>query len=166
MTTDEILTDVLRQEGGFSHYASDHGGPTNYGITQQTLSDWRGRPVTVAEVEALTEAEARAIYRRNYVEGPGFDKVADDRLRALLVDYGVHSGPRRAVRALQASVGVTTDGVLGPATLAAVNAPGAAPGIYRLVLQARGAYIADILQREPSQRAFAAGWLRRLMTFV
>lgn len=165
MTADAIIDDVLRQEGGFVNHQADHGGATKYGITLQTLSDWRGRPATVQDVEALTEAEARTIYRRRYIEDPGLDKVQDDRLRALLVDYGVHSGPRRAIRALQASVGVVTDGVLGPATLAAVNG-GNASQIYRLVLQARGAYIADILQREPSQRAFAAGWLRRLMAFV
>ena len=36
------------------------------GITQGTLAAWRGRPVSIEEVRALTEEEAREIYRANY----------------------------------------------------------------------------------------------------
>lgn len=165
MTTDQTIDDILRREGGYVAFPEDRGGCTNRGITIETLGVWRGRPVTCADVEALTESEARAIYRSLYVDRPGFDAVRDDRLRALLIDWGVHSGPRTAIRGLQAAIGAPVDGILGPQTIAVLGGADAVR-IYRLVLQARMSYVADILQRNASQRLFASGWLRRLADFV
>lgn len=164
MTSEDVITEVIRREGGYVDHPSDRGGPTHYGITLQTLAAWRGRPVTDDDVFALTEAEARQIYRREYVERPGLDQIADPLLRGLLVDYAVHSGPRRAIEELQRVAGVTVDGKLGPQTLRAVAAKGA-EGLRRGVLRARGRYLARLLS-DPSQRVFAAGWLNRLMEFV
>jgi len=167
LTTDEILDEVLRREGGYVDHPADRGGPTNRGITAATLGAWRtmGRPATREEVQALTMHEARVIYTQQYVTAPRFDRIPDLRLRALLVDFGVHSGPTRAVRALQRAVDVPADGVIGPMTLRALAlADGSA--VYRSVLQERGELLAALLQRDASQREFAAGWIRRLMEFV
>jgi hypothetical protein len=60
MATDTFgraLSLVLRHEGGFVHHPQDPGGTTNLGITIGTLSDWQGRPATVAEVRSLTVPE-------------------------------------------------------------------------------------------------------------
>jgi lysozyme family protein len=164
MMAEDVITEVLRREGGYVDHPSDRGGPTNYGITLKTLAAWRGQPVTAEDVFALTEAEARDIYRREYVERPGLDQIADPLLRGLLVDYAVHSGPRRAIEELQRVAGVTVDGKLGPQTLSAVAVKGA-ESLRRGVLRARGRYLARLLS-DPSQRVFAGGWLNRLMEFV
>jgi lysozyme family protein len=164
MTSEDVITEVIRREGGYVDHPSDRGGPTHYGITLKTLAAWRGQPVTAEDVFALTEAEARDIYRREYVERPGLDQIADPLLRGLLVDYAVHSGPRRAIEELQRVAGVTVDGKLGPQTLSAVAAKGA-ESLRRGVLRARGRYLARLLS-DPSQRVFAAGWVNRLMEFV
>ena len=102
-TIDSILDDILRREGGYVNHPADRGGATNFGITAQTLGAWRklGRAATAAEVQALTETEARAIYRQQYITGPGFETIAHPALLHLLVDAGVHSGPKRAVQWLQ-----------------------------------------------------------------
>ena len=55
------LAHVLAQEGGFVDHPLDPGGATKMGITRATLARFRGRPVSVAEVMALTRAEAAAI---------------------------------------------------------------------------------------------------------
>lgn len=165
MSIDALIDDILVREGGFVNHPADRGGPTHYGITQATLSRWRQQQVTVQDVQALTIEEARAIYRHDYIERPGFLRIPDERLRALLVDWGVHSGPQTAIRALQRVLGVRPDGVLGPVTLAALKTRPAAD-VYAVVLRWRGLWLADLLQRDPQQRAFAAGWLRRLMEFV
>ncbi|MDP2319554.1 MAG: glycosyl hydrolase 108 family protein [Acidobacteriota bacterium] len=167
MTADEIIDGVLHREGGYSDRAQDKGGPTNYGVTTATLGAWRklGRPATRAEVKALKVGEAHDIYRQQYLTAPRFDRVADDRLRALLVDFGVHSGPVRAVKALQRAVDVPIDGVIGAQTLDALRRQDATE-VYRAVLRERGELIAAILQRDRTQLVFAAGWLRRLMEFV
>ncbi len=167
MTAGEIIEEILRREGGYSDRIQDRGGPTNFGITAATLGAWRkmGRPASRAEVRALQIDEARDIYRQQYISAPRLDRVADERLRALLVDFGVHSGPVRAVKALQRAVDVPIDGVLGSVTLAALHARDAGV-VYRDVLRERGELMAAILQRDKAQLIFAAGWLRRLMEFV
>ena len=99
----DIVQDVLRREGAFVEHPADHGGPTKYGITQATLADWRGRAVTAADVAALSVNEATRILEQRYVRQPGFDQVPDARLQALLVDYGVHSGPDRKSTRLNSS---------------------------------------------------------------
>lgn len=90
-TIEQILDDILRREGGYVNHPADRGGPTNFGITAQTLGNWRklGRPATATEVQALTENEASAIYRQQYISGPGFDAITHPALLHLLVDAGV-----------------------------------------------------------------------------
>lgn len=162
---DTIISDVLAAEGGYVDHPADRGGCTHYGITVATLAAWRQRPVTCADVAALTIDEARAIYRQRYITDPGLHQIRDQRLQALLVDFGVHSGTQRAIKTLQRLLGVAADGVIGPQTLAAIDHVGA-PVVGRLLLQARGEFLADLLQRDATQRVFAAGWLRRLLRFI
>lgn len=165
MTVDQIIDDVLVREGGYVDHPLDRGACTNFGITLASLSDWRGKSVTCAEVQALSKDEARTIYKAQYIERPKLTVIPDDRLRALVVDYAVHSGPRRAIRALQTALGLTADGVIGPKTEQAL-AQADATQVYRTVLRDRVEFIATLLQRDATQRVFAAGWLRRLGAFV
>lgn len=106
MTDAEILAGILRREGGFRHVAGDRGGATNYGITQATLGQWRklGRPATPEEVRALPVEEASEIYRSEYISG--WDRVPYAPLREQLIDFGVNSGPSRAVRWLERVLGM------------------------------------------------------------
>ena len=165
VTIDQILDDLIRREGGYVHDPVDRGGPTKYGITQRTLRAWRGRAVTVDEVRRLTEEEARAIYHRRYVSEPGFTTLLDP-LRAQVVDDGVMSGPRQAVRDLQRAIGnVTVDGQLGPKTRAALRRRGVAV-VHARLIQVRAKRIGRIVQRAPSQARFLNGWLARITTFA
>ena len=164
---DTILDEIIRREGGYVNHPADRGGPTDFGITEQTLGSWRqlGRSATAAEVQALTEAEARAIYRQQYIAGPGFEAVTHLALLHLLVDAGVHSGPKRAVQWLQSSLGVTADGVIGPKTRAALAA--ADQGVlYGKVLAQRLRHLGRLITNDPRQSAFAAGWMNRMAEFV
>jgi lysozyme family protein len=164
---DTILDEIIRREGGYVNHPADRGGPTNFGITAQTLGSWRklGRPATAAEVQALTEPEARAIYRQQYITGPGFDAITHSALLHLLVDAGVHSGPKRAVQWLQTALGVTADGVIGPKTRAALVA--ADQGVlYGKVLGQRLRHLGRLITHDPKQSAFAAGWMNRMAEFV
>ncbi len=71
-------------------------------------------------MRALTRAEAAAIYRALY-----WDEIAGDALPPGLdlavFDYCANSGPSRAARTLQATVGTVRDGRIGPVTLAAIE---------------------------------------------
>ena len=146
------LAKILEHEGGYSDHPSDPGGATNMGITHKTLARWRGIDpwwdLPKTEIKALARTEASAIYKALY-----WDRCKAGSLPAGLdlavFDYAVNSGPDRAVRVLQALVGVVQDGFVGPVTLAAVGKRDARALIEALCDQRMG-----FLQRLASWASF------------
>lgn len=166
MTDDQIIDAILEREAGFVDHPVDRGGPTNFGVTQRTLAAWRGRPVTAADVRALSRTEAGAIYREHFLRRPGFESVHDPKLRHLLVDCAVHHRPERAVRWLQTALGgLVVDGVLGPKTRRALLRSSASQ-LYRHICAQRTRFFGRIVTNEPRQSVFAAGWCDRVADFV
>jgi len=110
---------LLRHEGGYSAHPKDPGGRTNLGVTQRVYEAWVGREVDEAAMRALTPDDVAPIYRANY-----WDAVWGDHLPSgvdfSVFDWGVNSGPARAIKALQRIVGSVSDGVMGPKTMQAV----------------------------------------------
>lgn len=111
---------ILNKEGGFVNDADDPGGATNMGITISTLQSWRKETVTVADVENLTEEEAKEIYLNNYWNAMrcGDLPVGVD---LVVFDFGVNAGVGRSIKKLQDVVGAKADGIIGPVTLGAVE---------------------------------------------
>ena len=155
---------VLAHEGGFADHPADPGGATNRGITLRTLAEWRGVSPWWAldkdAVRALGLGETREIYRARY-----WDAVAGDELPKGLdlavFDFAVNSGPARAVRTLQALLGVAEDGVVGPVTLGAVAERAGKGGGANLIreLCARRLGFLRTLTIFP---IFGTGWTRRV----
>jgi lysozyme family protein len=165
MTPNDIIDGILRREGGYVDHPADKGGPTNYGITLATLGTYRGKPVTIDDVIALTQDEAREIYREQYVVRPGFLRISNDAVRALVVDCAVNHGVKSAVTMLQRAARVFPDGILGDHTRAAVNRM-MPPALYKRLCAARVRFYGDIITRNPSQAVFAAGWANRAAEFI
>ena len=162
-TDTEIIDRLIQREGGFADHRDDKGGPTRFGITKRTLSEWRGYDVSRAQVQTLHIDEAREIYARQYLEP--FAAVTDGPLKELLVDTAVHSGPGKAKRLLQEALGVEVDGVIGLDTIGEL-AHADFVRVYRDVLRARLRFIGKILTRDVTQATFAAGWLNRIAEFI
>jgi lysozyme family protein len=116
----EVSQWLLASEGGYSNRASDHGGPTNMGITLATLTHWRGHPCTYEDVQALSQAEALSIYWTNYWHAMRCDELPHG-VNYIVMDAGVMSGPSRAIKMLQQVVNVDQDGIIGKDTMAAVK---------------------------------------------
>lgn len=165
LSDDEIIDDLIRREGSaFTDHPNDRGGATKYGITLATLREERGPLVGPLDVKRLTEQDARDIYSRRYIRRPGFDMVKDDRLRALLVDFGVNSGPKAAVLALQRAIGASPDGRFGAETMRLLEGKEGAK-TYAGVLRGRMKLYVDIVLADHSQLVFLRGWMNRLGEF-
>lgn len=153
MTTDQLLDEILRREGGgrFTNDPADRGGPTKYGITARTLANYRGmsRSATIAEVRSMTEDEARAIYRKYYIAP--YESIPFEAVRAQVADFAVTSGHADAVKALQASLGVTADGIIGERTKTAMYAQ---PQRFtnNALVAFRVRHFAAIAAKDPSQK--------------
>lgn len=170
------LDEILKREGWptFSNRAADRGGPTKGGITLATLSAWRKRPQTIADLIELGEVEARAIYRERYLAPWEF--VADEKLFAVLVDYAVTSGHDDPTKAVQQKVAVKVDGILGPITRAAVLAADA-KAVRDYVIGYRVRHMVNLALNDPKLKKLIAGhndlqlanlrgWLNRATEFL
>lgn len=152
------VAEVLRHEGGYVDHPRDPGGCTNRGITRRALEGWRREPITCAEVRALSDDEARAIYRAHY-----WNAVRGDALPAGLdlpvFDAAVNSGRRRGVLWLQQALGgIAVDGVIGPQTLRAARQVNDRAAVIGQVCDLRLAF----LRKLDTWPDFGRGWQRRV----
>lgn len=159
---DDSLELMFGHEGGYVNAKTDSGGPTKYGITHKTLASHRGVPsVTPEQVKALTISEAETIYRKSYW-GPAGGDVLPLGLDYAAFDFGVNSGPQRAVKTLQKVLGVKQDGWIGEGTLSAIAGyPGGVMQLIRDYCDARMAYLRS-LKGAKGFRANGRGWTIRV----
>ena len=165
MVQDQIML-LIAREGGYVNDSDDHGGPTNMGVTQGALSEFRGYPVSIADVQALTKAEATQLYTQKYWLAPGFDKIhQSDIIADMLLDASAHHGAAGAVMLLQRALRVKPDGELGPVTLAAANAMNG-PMLAAALMGARVSKLGRIIERNHTQAKYAAGWFNRMQALI
>lgn len=180
---EKLITDILAREGhGFTDHPSDRGGPTKYGITLSTLCSWRNATdLTAAEVQCLTEEEARKIYFNEYVIKPGFVLVLSmsEPLGIEVIDSGVNCGQRRAGMWLQTALNafnrsfrhppdypeLKVDGFIGQITINAMSKffalRGKARGervLLRAMNSQQGTHYLELGAKSPSQEDFMLGW--------
>ncbi|WP_437758528.1 glycoside hydrolase family 108 protein [Sorangium sp. So ce1389] len=160
---DACLEFLLKWEGGFSDHPADPGRATCMGITQRTYDGHcarRGR--ARRSVRGITRDEAIEIYAELFWAPLQCDRVSPP-LDLVVFDTGVNMGTSRAVKLLQASLGVAVDGVLGPQTLGALEAQRAPlPALVSDYLARRGGHYRALVARRPSLGVFLGGWLNRL----
>jgi lysozyme family protein len=147
---------VLKSEGNFVNHRNDPGGMTNLGVTRNVWRDWVKRDVDEAEMRSLTPELVTPLYKARY-----WDAVkADDLPRGVdyaVFDAAVNMGPGRAARLLQAALGVTADGSIGRATIAAATAADPVELLEAFSLGKEAFY-----QSLPTFATFGKGWLNRV----
>jgi len=97
---DACLTFVLRFEGGRSNDPKDPGGRTLNGVTQGRYDQYRdAKRAARRDVYLMTAEERNEIYHAGYwvpIKGESL-RLGED---LVVFDYGVNSGPKRALSAL------------------------------------------------------------------
>jgi lysozyme family protein len=167
-----MLDDILRREGGFVDDPDDRGGATNHGITKVTLSYYHQRFITVDEVKDLTPDLARKIYKERYYDSPKIEELPEE-IRPFIFDASVNHGPGRAIRFVQSVCNGTSfsclleDGVVGKKTIAAANqAQEQLKDCFLICLiEKRRCFYNQIVDKNPSQSKFLAGWMNRISEF-
>lgn len=179
----QIAKEIVAREGGYVNDPDDPGGATKHGVTLGTLRrlgldlDGDG-DISMADVKALTVADAERIFLQHYFRKPGIGKLPRV-LQASVFDMYVNAGGN-SVRILQVVLnemgfGVEIDGAIGPETVrAAQNAVDKAPNhladAYGI---ARRNYYYRLADRRVKSRKFArrrdggkGGWILRAETFI
>ena len=169
----KCLNFVLRQEGGLSNHSDDKGGATNYGISTRFLNA-HGINKKVTD---LTVEDVRQIYY-TYIWLPSqAEKFENLTVQLFLFDCAVNHGINASASLLQQVLNFLTpnvksaellnvDGIIGPKTLKAYNNVVASINeslLFETMKLVRGGYYLHIIERDPTQKVFLKGWLRRNM---
>ena len=159
---------VLAHEGGYQAMPDDPGNWTSGAIGAGELKGTKFGLSAAAypslDIAALTEADAAAIYRRDWWDRFGLGRLPAP-LGAKLLDAAVNIGIESAVRALQRALRaagghLAEDGKLGPETIDAAHA--LAPGtILPALREALAGHYRLVAARNPAEARFLAGWLAR-----
>lgn len=115
------LGKVLVHEGGWADHPADPGGATMKGVTLRTYQRFFGTSKSKDDLRNITDEELARIYREGYWDKCRCDDLPEG-LDYAVFDAAVNSGPGRSARWLQAAVGATRDGSIGPRTLEMVAA--------------------------------------------
>ena len=162
----QCLEFVLGREGEYSNLKDDRGGATNCGITQRTYDEWQERHgLPTQSVRLISKDEVSCIYKGAYwnkCECANLPQPID----LVVFDSAVQHGTERACKWVQHLVCVAVDGVIGFKTLYAVNDYVMRNRLKTLVddyMDARYAFYAGIISRDPTQKKFERGWNNRMV---
>ena len=169
-----MIWDIIEIEGGYVNHPDDKGGPTKYGITQQTYTEYLGRSVSIEEIKNLDKEIAYQIYYKKYYLKPEINMLYNEFLQHLILDMSINHGPSTAIRLLQKTINETdlhdlaTDGILGPNTTKAANNCYSLMARYftNQICHTREKFYLHIVKNNPSQRVFLKGWLKRCDSFL
>lgn len=150
------LAFVLDQEGGYSNRRDDP--ETNFGITRQVARShgyW-------GSMRNIRMELVRRIYRQGYWDRCRCGDLPDHPLRLVVFDAAVNSGPGQSLKWLQAELGVTVDGVIGPKTLSALTTldKRALDNLAMALIERRLAFLRGLSK----WRTFGRGWSNRIAT--
>ena len=150
------LSLVLQHEGGWSEHPKDPGGATMKGITLAVFRRYVEPKATKDDLRHITDAQIASIYRKQYWDAVKGDDLPDG-VDYAVFDYAVNSGPGRAAKHLQAVVGATQDGKIGPDTIAKTSAMLRASVINGLCDKRM-----EFLHGLPTWPTFGKGWTSRV----
>lgn len=143
-------------EGGLARNPKDPGGLTYRGVTLPALSQFLGREAQPRELMHASDQLIGAVYHAVYWPAVGGDELPPG-IDLILFDGAVHSGRRRSVSWVQAALGVTVDGAMGPVTLAAIHNADPIALVHGATEARRG-----FLRAAHEFATFGRGWLNRV----
>lgn len=154
---EQIITNVLKNEGSYVNDPTDMGGETNFGISKRSYPD--------VDIKNLTLDQAKTIYKRDFWDKQQYNNIDNIIIAAKIFDLSVNMGASKANILLQRalrSVGrkVNEDGILGIATLNAINKASSTELLAALRSEAAG-YYRSIVVSKKEQSKFLQGWLNR-----
>ena len=161
--TNEQLFEKAKLKG-FANDPDDLGGATMCGVTLATFTAYcrrKGYPQpTIVRLKAITYKEWLEILKTMFWDKWKADQINNESIALILVDWVWGSG-KYGITIPQRAIGVTADGIVGPKTIAAVNARDPKQ-LFDLIRKERLAYIERICKSRPANVKYKKGWLNRL----
>ena len=159
----KLVPFIKKWEGGYVNDPLDRGGATNQGVTFATWKVYCKKhsiTPTISSLKNMTEEQWQEIFKTMYWDVAKADKVQDQNVANIIVDWLWNSG-NTAIRHVQQIVGVRADGIVGPKTLAAINGESALT-LFGKIRKSRVDFVYSIVRKNPKQERFLLGWLKRI----
>lgn len=155
---------ILKWEGGFVNDPDDLGGATNKGVTLGTYKQYKANKKlpepTIEDLKNISDEEWTEIFKKMYWDRWKADKINNQSVANLLVDFVWGSGVN-GIKRPQKVLGVKVDGLVGDKTLSAIN--NAEPKeLFERLKQDRIAFIDEICKARPANEKFRKGWMNRI----
>lgn len=154
---------LLQLEGGYVCHPADPGGHTCKGVTLRTYQQHFGAHKTVNDLKNIPYGEWQEIMKSGYWDKCEADKIDNQAVAEILVDWCVNSG-LVGLRRVQELVGAKPDGIAGPITLSLINSSDPRL-LFERVKAARNQFYINLVKRDPKKKVFMPGWMNRLGLF-
>ncbi len=153
----DAIERVLGDEGGYVNLPDDPGGETNFGISKRSYPE--------IDVAHLTRDRAIEIYYRDWWERFGFPNLRAE-AAIKVFDLSIVMGAKAAIRCLQRAMRacgaqLEEDGVIGAATIYAVNSYLNVQALLAAIRSEAAAYFRATAARQGREDEFLQGWLVR-----
>lgn len=161
---DIAFRQTLGHEGGYVNDPSDPGGETNWGISKRSYPE--------LDIASLTALDAKQIYRRDYWDRLGLDKLNSGHIAAEMFDTAVNAGRTNATKIAQRALNylgedLAEDGDCGSVTIAALNKWSAKDerALFVCLNGFQFLHYYSITQGNDRLKRFARGWTKRIQQY-
>lgn len=157
---------IFSWEGGYVNDPLDLGGETNMGVTigtwKQVGKDLNGDGLINGEDLKLLDKDLiiDCVLKPHYWDRWQADQIKNQSIANILVDWVWASGTH-GIKRPQRILGVTADGIVGPKTIAAINAADPSK-LFALIKADRIKFVDEIVAARPANKRFEKGWKNRI----
>ncbi|NQY36149.1 MAG: N-acetylmuramidase [Alteromonadaceae bacterium] len=165
--------ELIKNEGGYVNDSDDSGGETYKGVARNFHSKWMGwSKIDVAKssngfpkcLENNNDLQSlvSSFYEVEFWDKIRGDNITNQNVAECIFDFAVNGGWRTSGKIAQLACGAKVDGVIGDNTLLKLNAVDQEVFILRYKFQQIARYI-HIVERNPKNRKYFYGWIRRAL---
>jgi lysozyme family protein len=178
---EKCITKTLRYEGvsssseGYVDHPNDKGGATKYGISYAFVKDTGDidffdmnddNIIDKRDIQQLTFDKAVEAYKKYFWDVFSLDDIEENDKAFLVFDAAVNHGVKGAAKLTQRALNacgfsLVVDGIYGRKTKAALQEC-SKDDFVRAFQEKRTALYKAIVNKNPSQEVFLAGWLNRV----
>ena len=164
---------VLAHEGGYGNDPDDPGGETYKGVARKIHSKWEGwqnvdmrkrEPGFPANLERDLQLQESIsdFYRVTFWDKIKGDDIQNQEIAESIFDFGVNAGVATSATLAQLVVKAKTDGVIGPQSIATINAFDPEHFLAAFTVAKIARYV-SIVKKRPTSRKYFYGWVLRAL---